>query len=96
MKYFSYIIIAVVAVAVVAGFFIVGSPADERLRRADEQRVYNLQDIQNQVVYYWQSKEKLPADLNSLTDNISGWKAPRDPKTNEAYTYQTTGDLHRW
>ena len=94
MKYFSYIIIAIVAATVVAGFFIVGSPANERLRQADQQRIYNLQDIQNQIVTYWQSKETLPTDLASLTDNISGWRAPQDPKTGLAYTYEITGDLN--
>ncbi|MFH1866680.1 MAG: hypothetical protein ABIJ81_01195 [Patescibacteria group bacterium] len=93
MKYFSYIIIAIVAIAVIAGFFIVGSPTDERLRRADEQRVSDLENIQWQIINYWQSKEQLPATLDDLIDNISGWRSPLDPETGTAYDYEVTGDL---
>lgn len=93
MKIFSYIIIGIVAAAVVAGFFVIGSPATERLRRADDQRIADLQNIQWQVVNYWQSKEKLPTNLDMLTDNISGWRAPLDPETGTNYNYQATGEL---
>lgn len=93
MKYFSYIIIAIVAVAVVAGFFVIGSPANERLKKADDQRVADLQNIQWQIINYWQSKEKMPVTLDDLTDNISGWHAPRDPETGVTYNYGVTGNL---
>lgn len=93
MKYFVSVIILVVTAAVVVGFFIVGSPQEERLRRFDDRRVADLQTIQGQVVNYWQTKSKLPATLDDLTDSISGFTAPRDPSDRSAYEYRTTGPL---
>lgn len=90
-KIFIYIIIAVVAVSVVAGFFIIGSPQSERLRRFDNQRVSDLQTIQGQIIYYWQNKEKLPAKLNDLQDTISGYVPAKDPETSADYVYQIKG-----
>ncbi len=51
---------AVAILTVVAGFFIVGSPADIRLLRLDDQKQNDLSNIQWQVVNYWQLKEVLP------------------------------------
>lgn len=93
MKLFSYIVIAVVAVSVIGGFFIVGSPGDERARRFDEERVSHLQTIQGEVVYYWQNKEVLPKNLDELTDSIRGFRAPMDPETGASYTYTVKNDL---
>lgn len=94
MKYFTYLIILVVAVAVFAGFFIVGSPSEERLRRFDEKKLGDLQLIQGEVIYYWQSKQKLPGSLEELNDSIRGFIAPFDPQSGEAYEYNILGDLN--
>lgn len=92
-KVFIYAIIAIVALAVAAGFFIVGSPQQERLRRFDDQRVSDLQIIQGQIIYYWQNKEKLPQVLNDLKDPISGFNPGKDPQTGADYVYNVKGDL---
>jgi len=93
VKYFIYFIITVVAASVVAGFFIVGSPQQQRLRRFDERRVQDLQLIQSQIVNFWQTKQRLPQNLGDLHDDISGFNAPADPQTSDAYTYEITGNL---
>ncbi|MEK9173073.1 MAG: hypothetical protein AAB594_00685 [Patescibacteria group bacterium] len=92
MKYFIYIVISIVGVAVVAGFFIVGSPGLQRLRRLDETRINDLQSIQNEVIFYWQSKEKLPSKLEDLTDQVRGYRAPSDPETSLPYEYEINGE----
>lgn len=84
--------LAVVA-AIVGGFFVVGSPMDQRFFRIDQQRVNDLQSIQWQVVNYWQQKEKLPATLADLEDPISGFIVPRDRETKDAYGYVAKGPL---
>lgn len=91
MKYFVYTIIGIVAVAVIAGFFIVGSPKEERLRRFDERRVQDLQFIQGEIVYHWQNKTKLPENLAALRDDIRGVVAPKDPETGADYVYEIKG-----
>lgn len=88
MKYFIYIIIFLVAIAVIAGFFVVGSPQTERMRRFDERRVQDLQSIQWQIINYWTSKSILPTELSQLNDSISGFVVPKDPVSGADYTYQ--------
>ncbi|HUY62848.1 MAG TPA: DUF5671 domain-containing protein [Candidatus Paceibacterota bacterium] len=80
-----------VLVTIVAGFFIVGTPWEARLYRYDEQKVSDLQEIQAQVVTYWQAKQQLPGSLADLTNAISGFTAPTDPQTGAAYEYQAQG-----
>lgn len=89
MKYFAYFIISVVAIAVIAGFFVVGSPQTTRLQRFDEQRIQNLQFMQSEIVNYWRSKEMLPQILTDLEDPVRGIKIPKDPDTAKSYEYQT-------
>ncbi len=93
MKYFVYTIIAIVTIAVVAGFFIVGSPREERLRRFDQQRVENLQFLQGELINYWMNKAKLPANLSLLKDDLRGIFIPTDPENNQAYSYKVLSPL---
>jgi len=73
---------------VIGAFFIVGSPMQARSEQFDQQRVADLQNIQWQVVNYWQSKEAMPSSLADLSDSISGYTAPVDPETGNAYEYR--------
>lgn len=79
--------------AIVAGFFIVGTPGHVRDLRFDSQKVSDLQNIQYQVLYFWQTKEKFPASLEELADPLSGNVIPVDPENGEAYTYRVSGPL---
>lgn len=80
-----------VLAAIVAGFFIMGTPGQVRLYRFDNQKVSDLQNIQWQIVDFWQRKEMLPASLAELEDPISGWQIPVDPQGQE-YRYERTGE----
>jgi len=84
---------ALVLVTIIAGFFIIGTPQQIRVQKQDAIRVQDLQNIQWQVVNYWQQKEKLPATLAELNDPIANNIIPVDPQTNEAYGYSSTGAL---
>lgn len=85
-------ILAILA-SIVWSFVVIGSPATVRAYRFDEQRVSNLNDIQYQVINYWQQKRKLPASLTDLNDSISGYVVPTDPETKAAYDYRVLGVL---
>jgi hypothetical protein len=76
-----------VLIVVISAFFIVGSPNSARLAAFDQQKIFDLQGIQSQIVNYWQRKEKLPNSLSDLTDPISGYKIPNDPQTDQPYEY---------
>lgn len=93
MRYFIYAIIGIVAVSVIAGFFVVGSPGEERLYRFDEQRLQDLQMLQGEVVYYWQRKGELPQALEMLEDDIRGVRVPFDPENGAPYEYSVKGEL---
>lgn len=84
---------AVVLVAVLGGFFVIGSPAELRAYRLDEQRVNDLTNLQYQVVGYYQQKAVLPASVDAITAWNRGWRPPTDPETQDAYTYRVVGDL---
>lgn len=93
MKYFVYTIIVIVIVTVIVGFFIVGSPKEERLRRLDQQRVEHLQFLQSEILNYWINKERLPTDLSDLQDDIRGLAIPTDPETDTEYVYKKMSEL---
>lgn len=80
-------------VTIIAGFFIVGTPAQARLARFDTQKVNDLQNIQSQVVYFWQAKQKLPTAITDLNNSLNYGPVPTDPQTGQSYTYQITGAL---
>ena len=88
MKLFSYIIIAVVAIAIIAGFFVLGTPQAERLKKIDYQKTFNLQDLQYQVIEYWQNKKKLPENQDQLINDVIGKRPPVDPETKAPYVYR--------
>ncbi|MCX6723328.1 MAG: DUF5671 domain-containing protein [Candidatus Staskawiczbacteria bacterium] len=86
-KYFASVTSIIILIAVVGAFFIVGSPVTARLIQFDQQKVSDLQNIQYQVVNYWQRKEVLPNSLSDLNDKISGYVVPVDQQTNANYEY---------
>lgn len=93
MKYFIYIVIGIVAAAIIGGFFIVGSPQAERARRFDEQRIQSLQFIQNYIGEFYRAKQRLPQSLTELNDEFRGVIVPPDPETGSEFGYEARGPL---
>jgi len=89
-RYINWAVGLLVVVSIVSGFFIIGTPMQARQERMDTQRVQDLQNIQWQVVNYWQQKGRLPTSITELEDPISGYTNPRDPQTHELYVYRAT------
>ncbi len=92
-KILAIIVSIVVLSSIIAGFFIVGTPADQRNRRFDEQRVQELQTLQSEIINYWTKKEMLPENLGVLQDDISGFVVPKDPGTKMSYEYKIIDPL---
>jgi len=82
-----------VLIVVVFAFFVVGSPKTARLVQFDQQRVNDLQNIQSQLVNFWQKTSGMPSNLSVLSDSISGFVAPKDPQTNASYEYILNKDV---
>lgn len=94
MKIFVWTAALLVFAAMAWGFYSAGSPQAERIRRFDERRIFDLQQIQWQIINYWQAKEKLPVALEDLRDTISGFVPPVDPEVGTSYEYRATGELN--
>lgn len=92
-KILAIVMALVVVASIILGFFIVGTPADQRERRFDEQRIGDLQALQSQIVDYWTKKDNLPSSLNDLEDNINGFMVPVDPGSKEDYEYKIIDSL---
>lgn len=90
---YAWVAVAIVAAAIGFGFFVAGSPQNQRAVRYDERRVQDLSSLQSQVVNYWQKKNKLPETLDQLSNDILGIVIPRDPKTGGPYEYRVLSGL---
>ncbi len=86
----AWISAAVILVILAAGLLVAGSPFHQRLVRFDDQRVSDLQSIQNSIVDYWTNKQVLPPALGDLQNDISGFVAPTDPETHVSYKYEVS------
>jgi len=86
-KNFAWGVSLIVAIAVIGGFFVAGSPFKQRLVRFDSQKVSDLQAIQYEILRFWQQKDRLPTALSELEDSITGFRVPMDPQTNGSYVY---------
>lgn len=87
-KPFAWATSALILIAVIGAFFIVGTPNTARLLQFDQQKIVDLQGVQSQIVYYWQRKQNLPNSLADLNDPLSSYKIPNDPQTNQPYEYK--------
>ena len=82
-----------VAATILSGFLIIGTPGQIRLYRFDDQKVSDLQNIQSEIVNYWQTDEVLPTSLAKLNDPLRGFTVPMDAQTGKSYEYATTSAL---
>ncbi len=87
----AYAVCALAGVIVIAGFALAGSPARSHLGRLDLKRVEALQSIQREILTYWQNKAALPASLDQLADNVSGYVPPHDPGNDAPYGFRIAG-----
>lgn len=88
------VVMIVVAVFVVLGFIVAGSPTRQRDVRLDNERIQDLQVLQSQIVdRFWRGKGRLPTALAELEDDISGFQVPVDPETADPYEYERLGTL---
>jgi len=92
-KKLAWTVSFVVLASIILGFFIIGTPAVQRERRFDEERISDLQIMQSEIVSYWDLKDVLPQALSDLENSISGYMVQNDPKTGESYGYRVISDL---
>lgn len=86
------LVTGIAALAVLAGLYTAGSPAEARLRRLDARRVADLRHARQSVDYFWTQHGLLPPALDSLFQTPSAWFRFRDPATAQPYSYRRTSD----
>lgn len=79
-----------VGIAVVFGLLIAGSPEEQRLKRLDEARLQDLQQLARVIDAYWTDHAALPDTLDELVDGRRLSELPTDPVTDLAYEYSAT------
>jgi len=85
---FSIVSILIFLGLIIWSFVIMGSPKDQRIWRLDNKRIDDLQNIQNQIINYWQQKEKLPLNLLELSNPMNGYLLPMDPEFESGLVYE--------
>lgn len=79
---------AVVVGTIVWSISIVGSPAQMRAKKIDSTRLSDISGIQGQIFNRIQTTDKLPTNLDELTNAIEGYQLPVDPVTKASYGYR--------
>lgn len=85
--------IVIVVSSLVVGFIVMGSPATQRMKHYDDQRVSDIQNINYQIINYWQLKRMLPKVSSDIENKAIGSLLPIDPETSVAYTYEIVNPL---
>lgn len=78
---------AIVVAAVLAGLFLAGSPADERLRRLDEIRIQHLMSLNAAIDQQIRRNNFMPPNLASVVDGQRLTTLPTDPDSGAQYEF---------
>lgn len=92
------ILTTLVGAAVITGLFLSGSPAQERLKQFDQERLSRLQQIQNVVIETYVAQfGKLPTTLEeAMKRSPASPDVYVDPETNAFYSYEAlTADTYQ-
>ncbi len=87
-KTFAIISGIVVLASIIGAFVTVGSPWNQRLLNFDNQRVSDLQNIQYQIIDYWQRKAALPQKLSDLNKPLENYTVQTTDPEGKMYTYK--------
>ena len=85
--------IAVVVLAIGAGFYVLGGPATVRAKRLDAERLDDLRSIAGTLRHHWTEHGRLPTSLQD-TNRMDEWGRLdlEDPQTRQPYEYRVVRD----
>ena len=81
--------ITMVVAAIGVGAYLVGPPAEQRVRRLDARRVDDLEFLRTQIQRFAAERKRLPASLQEVPGIPDS--SLHDPVTGQPYTYRVTG-----
>jgi hypothetical protein len=88
-KAFAVVTSLAVLVTVGFGLFFSGSPAEQRKKRADEQRAQHLQQITYAVDNFWNKNMRLPESIQELQNSPDAYLTSAvDPSTAVPYEFR--------
>ena len=88
---FAMISLVSVVAAVIAGFWLLGSPSQQRLIALDGDRIRDLQAIAREIQDF-PGEDSVPPE--SLPAPRNGFNDFRDPVTDEPYEYRRLSETH--
>src|SRR3989344_1833097 len=83
-KAWLIISIVVIIASIIWGFSVLGSPRAQRLIKLDDQKITDLQNLQWQVINYWQINGMIPESWQNMMN---------DSQTGRPYEYKKTGTM---
>jgi len=90
-KIWAIAISVIILVSIILGFSVLGSPQTQRMIRYDNQKISDLQNIQWQIISYWQMNGTIPQNLSEISSDQQYFVIPTDPQSRESYEYKATG-----
>ncbi len=78
----------VVLLSIIYSISILGTPAEMRKRKLDDQRLSDLSSLQTQIFNEYLRNGKLPKTLEDISDPFGNFVLPKDPVTKEDYEYK--------
>lgn len=90
-KIWLIVSVLLIVASIVWGFIILGSPRTQQLLKYDQQKINDLQNINNGVMTYYSIKGSIPEKLSDISTVVNYFTAPVDSQTNQSYEYILVG-----
>ncbi len=90
--YWRFIAGGIVIVSIVWGFAVLGSPRTQRLYKYDEQKVYDLRNLDSQVTSYYSNKRFLPLNIGEVFSGDYYVPNKVDSQNGKEYEYKKNSD----
>ncbi|MFA5778346.1 MAG: DUF5671 domain-containing protein [Candidatus Paceibacterota bacterium] len=82
----------IIILCIIWGFSVLGSPRTQQLLKYDEQKVSDLQNIENAIQNFYSLKGVLPKDFTEIDENQNYYVNTIDSQTQKSYEYEKTSD----
>lgn len=90
-QWFAVSLLVIIA-SIAWGFSVLGSPRTQKLYKYDFAKISDLQNIDQQLISYWQMKEVLPTSLSELSTSGNYFISPVDQQSRKSYEYEKKSD----
>jgi hypothetical protein len=93
---YAWVSLTLILVVFVFSWFVVDSPVETRNKKIDGEIISDLYEINSAVLNYYNTNDKIPADLDVLLNNPDGFRlsvqAIQHPNSDKYYDYEVLSD----